>query len=219
MKDAASVEFVSPGIWLQLSAVGPKAPQAALFLDRDGVIVEDPGYLSKPEDVRLVAGVTTLISAANAADVPVIVVTNQSGIARGFFDWEDFTSVQQEIEHQLSAEGVRLSAAVACPFHPDFSDDYAASLEGWRKPGPKMIQLAAERLNIDVRRSALVGDHLTDIAAASAAGLSGGVIVLTGHGRTHAKDAASVNRPGFKVAIADGPGMAIQPLQEFGLPI
>ena len=207
MKDAASVEFVSPGIWLQLSAVGPKAPQAALFLDRDGVIVEDPGYLSKPEDVRLVAGVTTLISAANAADVPVIVVTNQSGIARGFFDWEDFTSVQQEIEHQLSAEGVRLSAAVACPFHPDFSDD------------PKMIQLAAERLNIDVRRSALVGDHLTDIAAASAAGLSGGVIVLTGHGRTHAKDAASVNRPGFKVAIADGPGMAIQPLQEFGLPI
>ena len=219
MKAAVTAEFVPPGIWLKLSAVCSRAPQAALFLDRDGVIVEDPGYLSKPEDVRLVAGIATLISAANAADVPVIVITNQSGIARGLFDWEDFTTVQQEIENQLSAQGAWLSAVVACPFHPDFSDKYAASLDGWRKPGPKMIQLAAERLNIDVRRSALVGDHLTDIAAACAARLSGGVIVLTGHGKIHAEDAAGLNQPGFKVAIADDPGMAIQPLQEFGLPI
>ena len=219
MEAAVTVEFVPPGIWLKLSAACPQAPQAALFLDRDGVIVEDPGYLSKPEDVRLIAGITTLISAANAAGVPVVVITNQSGIARGLFDWEDFTAVQQEIENQLSAESVGLSAVVACPFHPDFSDDYAASFEGWRKPGPKMIQLAAERLNIDVRRSALVGDHLTDIAAASAAHLSGGVIVLTGHGKKYAEDAAGLGQPGFKVAIADGPGMAIQPLQEFGLPI
>ena len=211
--------IVPPGVWLKVAGTRSATPQAAIFLDRDGVIVEDPGYLSSAADVRLVAGAARLIAAANAATLPAVVVTNQSGIARGYFDWDDFSNVQQEIERQLNKDHAHLSLVVACPFHPAFTDDYAGSHDGWRKPGPNMIRLAAEHLNIDLARSALVGDHLTDIAAARAAGLAGAVLVLTGLGATHVEAARRLSRPGFRVSVAENPDDAIAPLKEFGLPI
>jgi len=220
LKDAAvNVEFIPPGIWFKVMAARSSKPHAAIFLDRDGVIVEDSSYLSKIADIRLVSGAAGLIAAANAANLPVVVITNQSGIARGFYDWDTFAKVQQDIERQLNAANARLSAVVACPFHPDFSDDYARSLDGWRKPGPNMIRLAAERLNINLARSAFVGDHFTDISAANAAGLVGGVLVMTGHGKTHLEAVHRLSGPGFRVAVASDPGGAIEPLREFGLPI
>ena len=168
-------QIVPPGIWLRVARQPLPAPAPALFLDRDGVIVEDPGFLNDPADVRLVDGIASLIAAANAADVPVAVVTNQSGIARGLLDWEDFAAVHAEIDRRLSDSGARVDAIAACPFHPDFTADYGPEHDSFRKPGPGMLELIGRRLNIGLRGSWLVGDRERDIEAARAAGLAGGI--------------------------------------------
>ena len=215
----ARAEFVPPGIWLKITATRPAKRQGAIFLDRDGVIVEDSGYLSKSADIRLVPGAADLVGAINAANLLAVVVTNQSGIARGYFGWETFSDIQLKIEHKLKSANAILSAVVACPFHPDFSEDYAESLDGWRKPGPKMLQLVAERLNVDLGRSVLIGDNITDISAANAAGLMGSILVLSGHGRTHAQTALGLNEPGFEVIVSENPIHAIEPLRRLGFPV
>lgn len=169
--------LVPPGIWLSLDRPALDVPAPALFLDRDGVIVDDAGYLGDPADVRLVDGIADLIGATNVAGVPVVVVTNQSGIARGLFGWPDFAAVQAEIARRLAVVGARLDAVAACPFHPDFTPDYGPDLAVWRKPGPGMLTLLAERLNIDLASSWLIGDHQSDIEAARQAGLAGAALL------------------------------------------
>jgi D-glycero-D-manno-heptose 1,7-bisphosphate phosphatase len=193
--------------------------RSALFLDRDGVIVDDPGYLSRSADVSLLTGAADLIAAANTRNIPVVVVTNQSGIARGLFDWGAFESVQQEIARQLDLSGVHLDAVIACPFHPDFTDDYAATGSIWRKPAPGMITQAAEQLNIDTGQSYMVGDTITDIDAAKAAGLAGAVLVQTGHGAAHTEDVGAVRCPDFSVDIATDAFNALAHLRIRGLTI
>lgn len=170
-------ETVPPGIRLCVSRAPLKLPGPALFLDRDGVIVEDTGYLSRPEDVRLIEGAADLIRAANHAGLPVLVATNQSGVARGLFDWPDFDAVQAEISERLARENAWLDAVAACPFHPDFSQGYGPEQDRYRKPGPGLIELLARRLNVDPGASWMVGDQPWDVQAARAAGLAGAVIV------------------------------------------
>ena len=169
--------LVPPGVWLGVDRPPLDAPGPALFLDRDGVVVDDPGFLKDPGDVRLVQGITDLIGAASAADIPAVVVTNQSGIARGLFGWAEFAAVQAEITRLLAADNARLDAVAACPFHPEFTPDYGPDHTIWRKPGPGMLDLLADRLNIDRSGSWLVGDRLRDIQAAAAAGLAGAVLL------------------------------------------
>lgn len=173
----AGWETVPPGIRLCLSAEPLRTAGAGLFLDRDGVIVRDPGYLRRAEDVRLIDGAAELIRTANGAGIPVLVATNQSGIARGLFGWEGFEAVQAEISAQLAASGARLDGVAACPFHPDFTPDYGPEQAQYRKPAPGMIDLLAKRLNIDKAASWMVGDRSRDIKAARAAGLAGGILV------------------------------------------
>ena len=148
----------------------------ALFLDRDGVIIRDTGYPFDPATVALVPGITEVIKAANSANVPVLVVTNQSGIDRGLLGWNDFSAVEAGIADLLATAGVATGATAACPFHPNHTAGYDELHAQWRKPSPGMITALADRLNIDLPGSWLIGDQLRDLEAARNAGLVGGIL-------------------------------------------
>lgn len=133
----------------------------AVFLDRDGTIVDDPGFLHRPADVRLLPGAAAAIARLNAAGWPVVVVTNQSGIARGLYDVTAYQSVQRRLDELLRAAGARVDATYFCPHHPDFTGPCDC-----RKPGTALFQRAATDLNLDLTRSWFVGDRDSDIAPA-----------------------------------------------------
>ncbi len=166
-----------PGIWLEARSTPLPAPGPGLFLDRDGVIVDDTEFLAAPGDVELVPGAAELIAKANRCAVPVAVVTNQSGIARQLFGWAAFADVEREITRRLAAAGARIDAVLACPFHPEFTADYGDIESHWRKPGPGLLLAAARLLNIEIGTSWLVGDRNRDIEAARNAGLAGAILL------------------------------------------
>ena len=175
----------------------------ALFLDRDGVVVEEVGYLARPEDVALEPGAAQAIAAFNRAAYPVVLVTNQSGVARGYFGWSEFEAVQDALTARLGAEGAHLDGVFACGYHEAGGGALAMADHPWRKPAPGMFLAAAERLGVDLSRSLIVGDRAQDLAAGRAAGLPAGLHVATGHG-DQAEQAAAValGRPGFAVRLA-----------------
>jgi D-glycero-D-manno-heptose 1,7-bisphosphate phosphatase len=143
----------------------------ALFLDRDGVVNEEVGYLHLAEDVRFVDGIFSLCRTAASLGYRLIVVTNQAGIARGFYSEADFERLMVWMRSALAAEGVTLDAVYFCPFHPEHGvGEYRREHED-RKPGPGMLLRGARELGIDLAQSVLVGDRCSDIAAANAAGL------------------------------------------------
>ena len=180
------------GIWCQ-ELRPDKAASArgrpALFLDRDGVLVEETGYLHRAEEARLIPGAAAAIAAANRADLPVVLITNQSGIGRGYYGWSDFQAVQETITADLAAGGATLDMVLACPFHAEGQPPYRHSAHPCRKPRPGMILRAAEALGLDLAGSWIVGDRAIDLEAGRAAGLAGGAHVLTGHGAAE-RDAA-----------------------------
>jgi D-glycero-D-manno-heptose 1,7-bisphosphate phosphatase len=173
----AVLPLTPDGIWLQVKSTVPAAARAGLFLDRDGVIVEDIGYLSAPSAVRLMPGAAALIRRANQAGIAMAIVTNQSGIARKLYGWDEFAAVEVEIERQLLAADAAIDGVCACPFHPDFGDTDSARTERWRKPGPGMIEALGAALRIDRRRAWMIGDKPSDVEAARNAGLAGAVIL------------------------------------------
>ena len=166
-----------PGIWLEARSQPSEWPRPGLFLDRDGVIVGDNGFLATPDDVELLPGAAELIAEANRHAVPVAAVINQSGIARQLFGWAAFADVEREITRRLAAAGARLDAVLACPFHPEFTADYGDVESHWRKPGPGLVLAAARLLNIEIGTSWLVGDRTRDIEAARNAGLAGAILL------------------------------------------
>ena len=192
-------------------------PCPALMLDRDGVVIEDRGYLADPADAVLVSGAATLVARANKRDVPVCIVTNPSGIDRGLYGWDAFAAVNDRIDALLAAAGARIDAIAACPFHPDFTPGYDAAHARWRKPGPAMIETLTEVMNIDRAASWLVGDRPGDIEAACAAGLAGAVHVLTSHGTTDRKTALTAARRNFAALDADSVATAGRVLHDRGL--
>ncbi len=148
----------------------------ALFLDRDGVLIEDKNYLSRPEEVQLCPGARALLEIAFAREWPVVVITNQSGISRGYFDWETYDHVTDHLL-ELLGSSAPLSAIYANGHGPD------AAPTSWRKPSPAMLQAAAAELQLDLTRSLLIGDRLSDLEAGAQAGLSWLAHVQTGHGQ------------------------------------
>jgi D-glycero-D-manno-heptose 1,7-bisphosphate phosphatase len=158
-------------------------PRPALFLDRDGTIVEEVGHLCRPGDVRLIAGAATVIAKANARKIPVIVVTNQSGIGRGLFGWGELIAVEDRIEAELAAHGARIDAVLACPFHRDGQPPYQHPDHPARKPNAGLLLRTRSVLAVDLAASWIIGDRAGDIAAGHAAGLAGGLHVATGWGR------------------------------------
>ncbi len=158
-----------------------------VFLDRDGTLVHDPGYLSNPDDVRLIDGVAPALVELEAAGFARVIITNQSGIGRGKFGVSDFDAVQAELARQLGQAGASTDAAFHCPHLPD--DGCAC-----RKPATALHREAAARLDLDLATSWCVGDRISDVAAA--AGVGGrAVLVLTGDGEKHAAAAARLDIP------------------------
>jgi D-glycero-D-manno-heptose 1,7-bisphosphate phosphatase len=148
----------------------------ALFLDRDGVLIEDKHHIRDPGEVELCSGAQLLLQQANQRNWPVVVITNQSGIERGYFDWESYERVNDRILELLGVSAP-LAAIYANGHGPQ------ASTTSWRKPNPAMLLAAADDLNIDLNRSILVGDRFSDIKAGASACLPWLVHVLSGHGK------------------------------------
>ena len=161
---------------------GPE-PRRAVFLDRDGTVIEERSYLSDPAGVSLTPGAGAALKSLSAAGFALVVVTNQSGIGRGFFTREAYFGVKAEVDRQLAEQGIKLDGTYFCP------DDPTAIQEGsCRKPGLVMYRRAAEELNLTLRRSYFVGDRVSDVEPART--LEGtGVMVRTGYGHEQEKDA------------------------------
>ena len=143
----------------------------ALFLDRDGVINEEVGYLYLPADVRFVPGIFALCRTAQELGYRLVVVTNQSGIAREYYSVADFEALMAWMRGEFEREGVVLDAVYYCPYHPEHGvGEYRRESED-RKPGPGMLLRAAADLGLDLGASVMVGDRCGDVGAANAAGL------------------------------------------------
>jgi D-glycero-D-manno-heptose 1,7-bisphosphate phosphatase len=200
------------GVWSQAGGdLLWAAGRAALFLDRDGVVVEEAGYLHRVEDLALIPGAAEFIGRANRRGIPVVMASNQSGIGRGYFGWDEFHRVQGELSRRLEQAGARVDLTLACPHYPEHPD---------RKPRPGMFLKAVRMGALDVGRSWVIGDKTSDLEAARAAGLAGGVLVLTGHGAGHRDEALGVETGGFRVAIEQSAAGALWLLDELaaGLP-
>ncbi len=145
--------------------------RAALFLDRDGVINEEVGYLHRFEDVRFVDGIVPLLRLANRLGVFTCVVTNQAGIGRGLYTEEQFQKLMRQMREALSAQGAVLDAVYHSPFHPEHGLGEYRQDTPCRKPAPGMLLQAAAEHGLDVTRSVMVGDRCSDMAAGAAAGV------------------------------------------------
>lgn len=133
----------------------------AVFLDRDGTIIEDTGYPADPVAVRLLPGAAAAIARLNRAGLPAIVVTNQSGIARGLLDEAAYEAIARRLDALLAAKGARLDARYHCPHHPDLTGPCEC-----RKPGPLLYRRAAEEHRLDLARCWWVGDRARDVVPA-----------------------------------------------------
>jgi D-glycero-D-manno-heptose 1,7-bisphosphate phosphatase len=154
---------------------------AAVFLDRDGTIIEEVGYLDRPERVELYPWTIDAIRALNRAGIRVVVVTNQSGIARGFFTEHALGQVHRRISDALAAGGASIDAYYYCPHHPDGTiAEYAGACD-CRKPARGLVDRAVAELGVDPHRSVTVGDRWLDVALAREIGAKG-VLVRTGYG-------------------------------------
>lgn len=190
-------------LWRAINRPAFRTRRPALFLDRDGVIVEERHYLRDPALVSIIPGIVELIAAARAVDLAVICVTNQAGIGRGLITWEEFAAVEARIASLLVDEGVCLDAVLACPFHPEGIPPYDRP-HPWRKPEPGMLLEAAARLNVALGRSLLIGDKASDLMAAKAAGLPAAVHVATGHGKRERSNALALSSATFSIhAVID----------------
>ncbi|HEY7387415.1 MAG TPA: HAD family hydrolase [Bryobacteraceae bacterium] len=173
------------GIWICAATTAAAEPRPALFLDRDGVIVEDPGYLCRPGDLQMISGAAAVIASANRRGIPVVEVTNQAGIGRGYYTWKEFVAVEERLAQILADSSASVDAILACPYHRDGVPPWTHPAHPARKPGPGMLFAAEKLLNLDLRGSWIVGDKLSDLEAGYQAGLRGGLHVLTGTGVRH----------------------------------
>jgi len=135
----------------------------AVFLDRDGTMAEDVHYCSRPEDFRLFPDTPKAIKLLNQHGFKVIIITNQSGIARGYFTEETLADIHRKMKDELAREGAHIDAIYYCPHHPDDNCDC-------RKPKPKLILQAAKEHQIDLKRSFVIGDLQMDVDLGRAVG-------------------------------------------------
>lgn len=161
----------------------------AVFLDRDGVIIEEEHYLSDPDKIRLIPGAVEAIKRLRDAGYLAVVTTNQAGVARGYYEEADAVKVNERLKLMLESAGAGLDGIYMCPHHPDHSGDCYC-----RKPAPGMLLQAIKDLNIDCADSYMIGDKMSDIGAADAAGCADAFLVLTGHGQEHEARAIQANK-------------------------
>lgn len=167
--------FVDPAAPALLSKCAP--PRRALFLDRDGVINVDHGYVHTPERTDFVPGIFELVAAAQEAGWLVIVATNQAGIGRGLYSESTFLEYTRWLHGQFSRRGTPLLATYYCPHHPTAGEGTFRVVCDCRKPAPGMLVSALVRYTIDPTASVLVGDKHADVEAGRAAGLGSSLLL------------------------------------------
>lgn len=148
----------------------PEAAKPVAFLDRDGVLNVDHGYVHRPERLEWVAGAPEAVRLLNEAGIPVIVITNQSGVARGYFGETDVQQFHAHVQEQLRARGAHVDAFYYCPHHPQGTVAEFAIACDCRKPKPGMLKMIAERFEVDPEETPVVGDSLRDLLAGTALG-------------------------------------------------
>ncbi len=150
----------------------------AVFLDRDGVVIEQVAYLHDVAGVRLEKGVAEGIKRLHAAGFAVVVVTNQSGVARKLFTLDDVEKVHAKIQELLAASGEKIDAFYICPHHPKYDVDCLC-----RKPKPGLLLRAARELDLDLDRSVMCGDKISDVQSGINARCALNILIRTGYGR------------------------------------
>lgn len=171
------LHLAEPGLWVQaLADPADLRGRPALFLDRDGTINLDTGYPRDPAEIALIPAILPVIRAANAAGVVTVVVTNQSGIARGYFGWAEFAAVNGRVLDLLAAERCRIDLVLACAYHEAGEGALKAADHPMRKPNPGMLLHAAALAGLDLGRSVMVGDKPADVEAGRRAGVGASVL-------------------------------------------
>lgn len=172
-----------PGIYAPggLPSAAGTATRKALFLDRDGVINVNHGYVCSPERTDWVPGIFELCTAARDAGYVLVVVTNQAGIARGYYTEAEFLEYTRWVHGQFSVRGLEILATVYCPHHPDAGVGEWRVVCGCRKPAPGMFTFASGVLGLAPARSVMVGDKESDLIAASGAGIGRGFLIQPDH--------------------------------------
>ncbi|MBI4378864.1 MAG: HAD family hydrolase [Nitrospinae bacterium] len=154
----------------------------AVFIDRDGTINEEVGYLNHVDNLKLIRNSSDAIHLLNKHGVKSVVITNQAGVAKGYFPEELVNAIHERLKDLLSESHAYLDGIYYCPHHPEAGDERYRKNCNCRKPNPGMIELAADELNIDIKKSYMVGDKVSDIFLAHNVGAKG-VLVLTGYGK------------------------------------
>lgn len=184
----------------------PQSQRIGVFLDRDGTVIEEKHYLCRPEDVELLPTAGETIARLNEMGVAVAIVTNQAGIARGYFPESRIAEVHARLDELLAQHGAKIERYEYCPHHPvEGLGSYKIDCD-CRKPKPGMLTRAASALNIDLPRSLMVGDRLGDLEAGAAAGCHS-ALVRTGYGHSVALTADST--PMRFLGTFDGLGGAV----------
>ena len=156
--------------------------RAAVFLDRDGTINEQMGYINHISRFVLLPGAAQAIRTLNEQDIPVVVVTNQSGLARGYFPPSLLEEVHAKMEQELAAEGAHIDGLYICPHHPEAKEEQFRKDCTCRKPKTGLLEQAAAELGLDLQRSFMVGDRWSDLKCGARVGATS-ILVLTGYGR------------------------------------
>lgn len=158
------------------------AKRRAIFLDRDGTVAEEVGYINHLSRFRLYPWSAEAIRRINAAGLAAVVVTNQAGAARGYFPEELIVQVNEKMKQMLAAAGAHLDGVYYCPHHPDAGEPPYRQRCGCRKPQPGLLERAVRELNLSLAGSAVIGDRYMEVEMAHRLGLRA-ALVLTGYGR------------------------------------
>ena len=153
---------------------------AVVFLDRDGVVNEEVDYLSDPKDLQLIKGVPAAIRRLNEQKIPVIVITNQAGVARGYYAESQVEVLHEALVKELARNGAHIDRFYYCPHHPDGRGEYKKACD-CRKPAPGLLRLAAHEMKLDLSHCVMIGDKASDIGAGVAVGART-ILVMTGYG-------------------------------------
>lgn len=154
----------------------------AVFLDRDGTINEQMGYINHTCRFQLLPGAANAIKKLNDAGIPVVVISNQSGLARGYFPEELLVAVHEKMNRQLAEVGAHVDGIYYCPHHPEAKEERFRTACNCRKPKPGLVLQASEEMGLDPKRSYMVGDRWSDIKTAANCGATS-ILVRTGYGR------------------------------------
>ena len=155
--------------------------EPAIFIDRDGTINEDIGYVSHPDDLFIYPFAADAIRRLNQAGLKVIIITNQSGIARGFYSETTLEAIHHKLGRELAREKAKIDAVYYCPHHPRHGNQHYRKVCDCRKPQTAMLERAAAEHEINLSQSYVIGDKASDINLATNAGAKG-VLVMTGYG-------------------------------------